>query len=139
MAEPLSLLGTLSASLHLAEKIFQYYVKFEDAPRHAQELVGEVRAVGHVMGMLRSHLEGEIERGNNAFDRTSVLFFAADGCGKQLEDVHDVLMPLLSNHSFRRFWNRLRWPLESEDAFNAIKSLHRYAQIFHFAVNLDGM
>ncbi len=139
MADPLAILGAISASVDLAERILKYFSEFRNAPRHAADLVGEVVAVGHVLGMLRSRLQGENAVGN-AYNRTSVLFFAVNGCQTRLKEVHDILEPLLSAQpGIFKLWHRLKWPLEQDDVVEIVLSLHRYAQIFHFAVNLDGL
>lgn len=139
MAEPTSIIGVLSASAHLAEKIYVYFSAFKDAPRHAAELVAEVVVVGHVLGTLHTHLQQDGANGSNSFARTSVLFFAVNGCKKRLEEIHSVLKPLVSEKTILKFWSRLKWPLEKNDTIDAVAALHRYAQIFHFAASLDGL
>jgi len=139
MAEPLGVLGAVSASVDLADRILKYFRGFRDAPRHAADLVGEVVAVGHVMGTLRARLQTANAAGNT-YDRTSVLFFAVNGCQTRLQEVSDLLQPVLSDQSgLRKFWNRLKWPLEKDQAVEIILALHRYAQILHFAAELDGL
>jgi hypothetical protein len=73
------------------------------------------------------------------FDRTSVLFFAADGCKKRLEEIDDILSPLVSGSKTSRFLKRLRWPLDEDDTMQEVEALHRYAQLFEFALNIDGL
>jgi len=74
------------------------------------------------------------------YNRTSVLFFAVNGCQARLKEVYDILDPLVSARSrMQRLWVRLKWPQEKEGAADIVLALHRYAQIFHFAVDLDGL
>jgi hypothetical protein len=139
MAEPTSILGAISASLHLTEKILEYSSSLRHAPQEAADLMTEVISIGHSIRSLRAYLEGENARGSNTFARTSVLFFAVNGCHSQLQAVHDTLDSVVSSKGFTRFWRRLEWPFQKKDVLSAVKALHRYAQIFHFAVNMDAM
>lgn len=107
MADPASILGLVSASVSFANGIYLYTSSFQNAPKCAAELGAEVTAVGHVLAMLRDHLQLENTKGR-AFDRTSVLFFAADGCKKRLEEIDDILSPLVSGSKTSRFLKRLR-------------------------------
>jgi hypothetical protein len=139
MAEPTAILGAISASVHLTENILEYFSSFRQAPQEAADLMAEVISIGHLSHSLRAHLERENARGSNVFARTSVLFFAVNGCHSQLQAVHDTLASVISSKKFTRLWRRLEWPLKKKDALVAIKALHRYAQIFHFTVNMDAM
>ncbi|KAK0641814.1 hypothetical protein B0T16DRAFT_461843 [Cercophora newfieldiana] len=139
MAEAVSILGVISASVHLTEKIVELSSRVKNAPKEALELLSEVMSIGHSIRSLRTHLQREEARGNNAFAQTSVLFFAINGCHGQLEALHKTLDAVSSASGFARFWHRLEWPFERRDALDAVKSLHRYAQIFHFAVSMDAI
>ena len=138
MVDPTSIVGLVSALASLADRIYHYTSSFKNAPKCAVDLGAEVAAVGHVLAMLRDHLQLENTRGR-AFDRTSVLFFAADGCNKRLQEIDDILSPLVSGGKVSRFLSRLKWPLDEGDTIQEVEALHRYAQLFEFALNIDGL
>jgi hypothetical protein len=138
MADPASILGLISTSVCFANGIYLYTSSFQNAPKCAAELGAEVTAVGHVLAMLRDHLQLENTKGR-AFNRTSVLFFAADGCKKRLEEIDDILSPLVSKGKTSRFLKRLRWPLDEVATMQEVEALHRYAQLFEFALSIDGL
>jgi len=135
MADPASVIGILGVCLQVSKEIVKYSQDFKNAPRDAAELITEVVAIQHVLEPLRTHLKKASLRGNT-FERTSVLFFAVNGCRKRLEDIHQVLNGFVSNN---KIWNRLVWPFERTETKDAVLALHRFAQIFHFALNLDGL
>ena len=139
MADPVSIIGIVIASLKLGDQICRYCASFKDAPRYAEDLVAQVAAVGEVLRLLRNHLEREQAKGSERFSNTSALFFSANGCHERLEQIHKFLAPLVSGTGALKFWRRLRWPLDRDNAADAVAGLHRYSQIFHFAVNLDGL
>jgi hypothetical protein len=74
-----------------------------------------------------------------AFDRTPVPFFAADGCKKRLEEIDDILSPLVFKSKTSCFSKRLRWPLDKDDTMQEVEALYHYAQLFEFALNIDGL
>jgi hypothetical protein len=125
--------GLISSSVSLAKKIYQYIDSVANAPQCAKDFAAEANVAAGVLQMLTGHLQSQT---NNSFDRTSVLFSAANGCKQQFEDIFKKLEPLTgASHSFHRFI----WPLHETDTRRAIESLHRYVQIFSFVFNLDGM
>ena len=116
----------------------KYSTYFAHAPKDAQDLVTEVVAVRHVLEKLRAQLELD-SLSENSLERTSVLFFAVNGCRKRLEDIHGTLKDLISNRSLVQFWKRLVWPFERTETRDAVLELHRFAQLFHFSLTLDGL
>jgi hypothetical protein len=138
MVDPTSIVGVVSASVSLAERIYRYTSFFKDGPRHVADLGLEVNALTGVLGMLRDHLQRENAK-KKAFERTSVLFYAVDGCNQRLQKIHDVLNPLASGSKTSRLWSRLKWPLNADDTFQEVAALHRYTQMFEFAWNIDSL
>jgi hypothetical protein len=140
MADPATVIGTLSAAVALAQTCAGYISKFKNAHKDASDLLTEVVAVGYVLNSLRAYLAEQAGKtGKSLYTQTSVLFIALDGCQTRLKEIKDVVEPLAVKKHPRGFWSRLKWPMERDDARDAVIALHRYAQIFHFAVNLDGL
>jgi hypothetical protein len=121
--------------MQFSKEIVKYFTYFRHAPKDGEELVAEVVAIEHVLETLRTHLH----EASSSFERTSVLFFAVNGCRKRLEAIHDTLRNLISNRPVLRFWERLVWPFERSETKDAVHALHRFTQIFNFALTLEGM
>ena len=139
MVDPTSIVGVLGVCVQLAKEIIRYSTSFKHAPEHATNLVAEVAAVDHVLSTLHTHLEKENVKGRSTFARTSVLYFAVNGCQKRLKDIHDTIQSLVSRNKYRKFWGRLTWPFEKSETMDAMFALHRFVQIFHFSLSLDGL
>jgi hypothetical protein len=138
MADFAAIIGTLGVCIQLAKGIVSYSASFKRSTEVAQALGTEVAALDYVLCALRKHLEQEDGRGTNIFEQTSVLFFAVNGCQRQLQEIHDTLQPLVSGSMMQRIWGRTTWPFEKAETTEAVLALHRFAQIFHFALSLDG-
>ncbi len=134
----MSILGMVAAAAKTAHLIYEYSSAVKHAPAEARELSEELLAVANVLGMLRAHLEQENSKGH-AFDRTSVIFSAVDGCNRRLQDISSALSTVPARSKLSRFISRLKWPMNRQDTVDAITALHRYLQIFHFAVSIDGL
>ena len=141
MADAISVIGTASEALALTQVLYKYISGVAEAPKQARDLLGEVVAIGEVLRALRERLSEAHERGDGGFDQTSVLFVHLNGCKGILEKLQKKLAPLASSGKWKvkNLWPAMKWPLEKEDMIQDVEALHRYAQIFHFAVNLDGL
>jgi hypothetical protein len=142
MSDPATVIGTLSAAVALAQTCAKYISRFKSAHKDAADLLAEVVAVGHVLSGLQAHLveqEGTTDR--SLYMQSSVLFVALNDCQKRLAKIKNDVEPevLKNKRLLARFWWRLKWPMEQVDAHQAVIALHRYAHLFHFAVNLDGL
>ena len=111
MAIPISIVSVITASAKLAHGIYVYASSIKNAPSYAQELAAEVAATETVLGSLRTHLELENLKGS-AFDRTSILFFAINGCNQRLQEIDQKLSSLTSGSKTSRFKNRVKWPMD---------------------------
>ena len=138
MADPTSIAGLVSASVGLADRIYHYASSFKNAPKCVVDLGTEVTAVSRVLAMLRDFLQLE-DTNQRTFEKTSLLFSAADGCNRRLQDIDNILRPLVSGSKTSRFVYRLKWPLDEDDTIQEMEALHRYAQLFEFALNIDGL
>jgi hypothetical protein len=136
MAEPFSIIGLISASVSLVDRVCGYLCKFHDAPKHAAKLAEEVTATGTALKMLQAHLLDQNSKGGT-LDRTSVLFFSVNGCAQRLKEIEKKLLSLVSGSKGSQFIHRLKWPLEKDDADDAVAALNRYSHLFHFALTLD--
>ena len=136
--DPATILGMIASSAKIAHQIYSFTIAVKHAPSEVQDLTQELLAVANVLEMLRTHLEQERAKGRE-FHRTSVIFSSVDGCNKQLVEIHKKLSPVASGGRVTRFINRLKWPLTHQETMDAMAALHRYVQLFHFAVSIDGL
>jgi hypothetical protein len=139
MADPVSIIGLISATVHLTETISSQIPHFKDAPKEAEDLRKEVIAVGLVLEKLKSLLQQNAVTGNTSFTFTSALFSSVEGCQNKLKDICDSLELFPSERKIIRIWGRLKWVADRNNVLEAVASLHRYTQIFHFALSIDGM
>ncbi|KAI9771567.1 MAG: hypothetical protein M1839_002760 [Geoglossum umbratile] len=137
MPDPTAIVGLISACVSLADKTYRYTSSFKDGPRCVADLNAEINAVYIVLQMLRDHLQRTNHEGR-AFDRTSVLFFAGDGCRKRLESLENRLLPSVSENKLIRFLRRSKWPLDEADTIKEVEALQRYMQLFNFALTIEG-
>jgi len=131
------IIGAVSASLHLTEKVVRYCRSLRSASRDAETLADEVGAVEKGLQALRDALQQPIH--HIPLPRTSSLFSAVQKCQAQLKGLETRLAPHASGTSIERLWRRVTWPLQHQDTAEAVRSLHRYVQLFHFATTLDGL
>lgn len=130
-------IGALSASIHLAEVVFQYCKALRSASLDAVYLGQQVAAVSQVLQMLRDSLEHP--PAGVSFQRTSSLLSSIEDCRKQLSALEDILAACTPAGALESLWKRATWPLKLKDTQEAVKTLHRYVQIFHFATTADGL
>ena len=129
------IIGALSASLHLTEKLVKYCRSFKDASADAANLVEEVAAVNRVLQALRQTLNNPPP--GISFQQTSSLLVSVQNCERRLRDIEIKLVPHVS--TLGRFFKRAKWPLEHRETMENVESLHRFVQTFHLATTLDGL
>jgi len=135
MADPISIIGVISASLHLVEKVTTQIVHFKQAPGEADDLRKEITSVGVVLEILKSR----IEQDSGSFPHTTALFVYVQGCQRQLKSIGDSLELPASSRRIEHIWGRIKWASDRKNVLEAVDSLHRYAHIFHFALTSDGL
>jgi hypothetical protein len=135
MAEPLSMtIGLVSSSVSLAQRIYVYIDSAQNATKVAKDFAAQVYATQGALEMLKAHL---LHQDSSAFERTSVLFAAANGCRTQLDSILRKITPLTKAKSSSL--HKWIWPFKESETRYATESLHHYVQIFAFVYNLDGL
>jgi hypothetical protein len=138
MADPASLIGLVAAAVSLSKKVYGYTDSFKRSTKCVANLAAETTAIGNALDMLRKHLEDNAT-GDLAMERTSALFSAAEGCKTLLQKIEETLAPLVSGSKRSRLFRRLKWPLDEKDIIHEVEALHRYTQLFSFALTIDGL
>jgi hypothetical protein len=131
------IIGAVSASLHLTEKVVRYCRSLRSASRDAETLADEVETVKKALQALRDVLQQPTHC--IPLPRTSSIFSAVQRCQTQLKGLETRLAPHAPGNGMERLWRRVTWPLQHQDTAEAVQSLHRYVQLFHFATTLDGL
>jgi hypothetical protein len=143
MGEPVSaIIGLVSAAVSLADRIYSFTSKVKNAPDVAREISDEIAITREALGMLSAHLR-QHNAMSDAFDKTTVLFSAVNGCNRQLQRIDRKISRLVSQDGsgggLPSLVNRAKWALEKDDVMEMMQALRGYVHVFHFAVNLDGM
>lgn len=138
MSDPISITGLVISALGVAQWIFDYTSSCIDAPDHIRDLSVQVKLTGEALDMLRKHLKSPKSQAIS-LERTSVLFAVAGGCYDLLGRLQKLLPSSRPTKKGHKIMQRLLWHLEKGDAENAILSLRIYVQIFHLALDLDGL
>ena len=129
------ILGSVSASIHLTEKLIKYCRAFKSATVDAANLAEEVAAVGHALQTLQESIENP-PRGLS-FPKTSSLSASIRNCERRMRVLETSLAPHASR--FRNLLKRAKWPLRQQETAEAVQALHRFVQIFHYATTSDGL
>lgn len=128
-------LGAVSASLHLAEKLVKYCRSFKSASEDAANLVEEIAAVSQTLGALQQSVKNPPQ--GLSFHQTSSLLFSIRNCEQRLQVLERLLAPHVSR--LENLLQRAKWPLHHRETVETVRALHRFVQIFHFATTSDGL
>lgn len=128
-------LGAVSASLHLAEKLVQYCRSFKSASEDAANLAEEIAAVSQVLGTLQRSVQNPPP--GLSFQQTSSLLSSLQNCMRRMQVLEDSLAPHVSD--LGNLLRRAKWPLRHKETVETVQALHRFVQIFHFASTADGL
>ena len=129
--------GLVSLALEVTAIIHQYTSSVENAPQHVLELVEEVTALSHVLNTLEIFVREEDMKGKG-FEQTSVLCSSLHGCRSRMETLKLRLQKIHGSKQLLRVIKLLKWPLGETETMAAIEALHRYAEIFHMSLDIDG-
>jgi hypothetical protein len=138
MSDPISIIGFVIAVAGLAESVRQYVSSYHDAPELAKSLAAEVTAISSLLELLQKKVQSKT---GVIFETTSVLFCALNGCNQQLQKIQKTLSPGSSSSKSApaRILRRLQWPVGEKETKEAVSRLQQFAQLFHFAVSMDGL
>ena len=129
------ILGAVSASIHLTEKVTKYCRSFKSASADAGKLADELAAVDQVLQTLQQLMQRPPP--GLVFKQTSSLLPSIQQCERRMRVLEANLAPHASK--LGRLLKRAKWPLDHQETLATVEALHRCVQIFHFATTLDGL
>lgn len=147
MADPFTLAtgvaSIISIALQLATVTNDFTRYTKEAFSGPQRLLEELRALSAVLEKLQDLL-GAQNSGPN-FSKTSTLCDASRGCEVRLREIVQKLQkishtgpPGKGAGKLSRALQRIKWPLEAKETREAAEDIHRYTQVFVFALTIEG-
>ena len=131
------LAGLLSLTIELSKIITDYIGAVNNAPKDAQELFTEISTLAQTLERLVKFLRSENEKGNSV-DQTSVLCSARNACQDQLQSLFQKLVKITEGDKLSQSMQRFKWPYSEKETRQAVESLHRCTQTFHFSLTIEG-
>ena len=138
MIDPFTLVTGIGGLIHLTYEVTQithhYLHDVQNAANEINQLLVELAALAEVLPRLHLFLQ-EDEAAQGDFDPASVLVLAYQACEEQL---HNVESKLAKKSNSRKTMKSLTWPFVGKEHRETISCIHRWVQIFHFALTVDG-
>lgn len=128
--------GLLSLTIQITQVTVDYVNRAKKASVAVNEFRQELVALATVLKLFGEFLKGNPHR--FAFEKTSVLYAANSTCEQQLGTHLMKLEKNLKGGKFTQAVDRLTWPFVEKEHDSAVQNLHRYVQIFQFALNVNG-
>jgi hypothetical protein len=146
MADPFTIatgvVSVISLVVQLAHVVNDFTTHVKDASSGPTRLIDELKALSAVLEQLQQLLESHAS--SLTFSKTSVLYKANSGCEarlrKLLEKLHKGRKLGIDGkiHGLSGIKQRLTWPLAIRETQEAVQDIHRYAQVFMFALTVEG-
>ncbi|KAH0561957.1 hypothetical protein GP486_003334 [Trichoglossum hirsutum] len=141
MTDPFSV-GTgiasiIGVALQLTIITKEFASGWKNCPDEVSSLHQELTCLQDVLENLEAFLRNE---SNHHFEKTSALYSAAGEYVLKLESLRKKLqrhVPTEGN-KIRQALERVKWPLERREVQKTLLELQRYAQLFNFAMSIDG-
>lgn len=147
MADPFALATGIASVISLALQLatvandFASYTK--DAISGPKRLLEELKALSAVLEQLQDLLTTQAS--SLTFSKTSVLYMANDGCRARLNRLLEKLQQCskadADGKPVRKVsytLHRMKWPLQVKETREAAEDIHRYVQVFMFALTVEG-
>ena len=138
MADPFTLATGIGGLIHLTYEVTQitrhYLHDVQNAAKDINELLAELAALADVLPRLHQFLQvnGTTQRD---FSQASVLVLAYQACEEQIQNIKSKLAKMSNS---RKIMKSLTWPFVGKEHRETISCIHRWVQIFHFALTIDG-
>jgi hypothetical protein len=147
MADPFTLATGVASIISIAIQLatvtndFTRYAK--EAFSGPQQLLEELRALSVVLEQLQDVLKSQNSSSN--FTKASTLCIATSGCEARLRAMLQKLQKFSHTSTTRKVaeklshaLQRIKWPLEARETREAAEDIHRYTQVFVFALTIEG-
>jgi len=127
--------GLVSIGIDIVQIIYRYSSSVHEAPKSVARLSEEAASLQNVL----EQLDAFLWKHQHDLTQASALFFATSGCNAWLADFKKRLPPLSSTRGVHRLFSRLKWPLDEKSTQQAAECIHRFAETFHFALDVQGL
>lgn len=126
--------GLISLALEVTQITCQYVNGVRNAAKEINHLLAELSALVNVLRRLYCFLQdSRINKSN--FNHTSVLFLTHRACDEQLQALRSSLLKRSNGH---RMIKSLTWPFVKREHQETVLAIHRWVQIFQFALTING-
>jgi hypothetical protein len=134
MADPFSIIGLMGIAFSLTKVIADYASGVKNAPKEVEELSRELLNLQNVFEELADLVEDEKDN----FAEVSALYNAAGDYVLKLGTLRVKLDKARNRNGSRRVFARLKWPLDASENQTMLQDLHRYTQLFQYALTVKG-
>lgn len=138
MIDPFTLATGIGGLIHLTYEVVQithhYFQGVRNAAEDIRELLAELATLNDVLPRLHQFLQVD-KTTQSGFSQESVLVLAYQACKERLQMIESKLSKKSNN---RKIIKSLAWPFVGKEHREIISSIHRWVQIFQFALTIDG-
>ncbi|KAF2121753.1 hypothetical protein BDV96DRAFT_639840 [Lophiotrema nucula] len=135
--DPLSVAASIAGLLGLTIQVVEIGAKFTSKKARRYDFIFELNSLADVLKLLKASLDSETA--TTEFNKLSVFIQNSTHCEIKLKAVLEKLQKTVRRiNKFERAWDTVLWPLTEKEHREAIEDIQRFAQIFHFALNIEG-
>ncbi|KAK3319748.1 ankyrin repeat-containing domain protein [Cercophora scortea] len=132
-----SVAGLISLSLQVTQILSEYASSVKNAAEESSQLSNELGALTSALEALDRFLATPSAQAK-PFNNTSALLSASHSCRSHLDSLKSTLEKFMGATEGKKWYRRLAWPLKKEEQTHAVNTIHRFTQIFHFSISVDG-
>ena len=138
--DPLSVAASVAGLLSLTIQLVQISTSIAADAKAVQayDFIIELNALGDVLKRLRVFLNDQSETGIS-FTQVSVLVATNTRCEHKLKELLQKLQrTVLQTNRIKRALDSVLWPLSKKEHSETTGDIHRYTNLFHFALTIEG-
>lgn len=134
--DPFTIATGVAGLVSLSFQLIKIATGYPKATAGIQDFLDELRGLSNILQQLADFLTAKA--GSISFTNTSTLYLSSTSCTTRLQNLLRKFEKRSSlSGKAARVISRLRWPLEEKEHRQLIEDLHRYSQIFKFALNVE--
>jgi hypothetical protein len=138
--DPLSVAASVAGLLSLTIQLIQISTSIATDAKAAQayDFIAELNALADVFKRLGAFLNDQSQTGVS-FTQVSVLVATNTRCEHKLKELLQKLQRMvLQTNKIKRALDSVLWPLSKKEHNETIGDIHRYTDLFHFALTIEG-
>jgi ankyrin repeat domain-containing protein 50 len=126
--------GLIGLAMDLALLIGPFIGDIKDEPENVKMLKEELDMLANALKLLSN--TQAISQGDTT--QTSVINSAVTACKNLLESVQKKLSKVSDAKGVAHVLRRLKFPLDKKEISELVQKLHRYTELIHFALTVEG-